>query len=181
MKRESFRDRGYEPIQRYHIERPPAVGVLLENTSSNKIILVEQFRYAALKKATGNGWTKEILAGLIEKGESPEACARREAFEETGYEVNALTPITIYFTSIGISDERIHLFHGQVTDFDKKGDGGGVENENEDLNVVEFDFQSVMDMIRNGEINDGKTIIAAQWLSLLHNDRQNLTQPSRSG
>ena len=166
LKRETFRDKNIEEIIRYHIARPEAVGVLLENVSSQHMVLVEQFRYASLGKITGNGWTTEILAGLIDDGESPLEAARRETFEETGYRVNQLVPISTYFTSIGISDEQIHLFYGKVTDEDQTGPGGGVQHQSEDLRVVELDYPTLTRKIRNGEINDGKTIIAAQWLAL---------------
>jgi len=173
LKREKFRDNKFEEITRYHIARPKAVGVLLENVTSQQIILVEQFRYASLAKPTGNGWTLEILAGLIDEGETPLDAACREAVEESGYQINQLIPIFTYFTSIGISDEQIYLFYGQVTDRDKSGLGGGLEHQNEDLRIVEMDYPTLASKIRNGDINDGKTIIAAQWLALKRlNDKQ---------
>lgn len=173
LKREKFRDNKFEEITRYHIARPKAVGVLLENVASQQIVLVEQFRYASLAKTTGNGWTMEILAGLIDAGESPLEAARREVFEESGYQIDQLMPIFTYFTSIGISDEQIYLFYGQVTDSDKSGLGGGLEHQNEDLRIVEMDYSTLTSKIMNGEINDGKTIIATQWLTLKRlNDKQ---------
>jgi len=166
LRRETFRDGGFESIRRYHIARPQAVGIILKNISTNKIILVQQFRYAALKKTGSTGWTTEIPAGLVDSGESPEQAARREAFEETGYTVNKLSHILTYFTCIGISDEQIHLYFGQVSNQDKSGEGGGVEEQSEDLNVVELDIPALLQMIKAGEIYDGKTIISAQWLAL---------------
>ncbi|MCP4757566.1 MAG: NUDIX hydrolase [Proteobacteria bacterium] len=96
LKIEKFRNNNWGRIRRYHINRPGAVAVLLENTSTGTIILVEQFRYASLKKTVHNGWTREIVAGLIDSGETPEDSARREVFHYrpavAGFEKTWTTP-----------------------------------------------------------------------------------------
>ena len=153
-------------IKRYHIERPEVVAVILEKESSGEIVMIEQFRYSTLKSSTTNGWTTEIVGGLIDQGETPLNAAKRECFEETGYQVKELTHLTSYFSNGAITNELIHLYYCKVNNEDKKGQGGGIEEEKEDLNVVEIPYQKLIDSIQKGEIKDAKTIIAIQWLLL---------------
>ena len=167
VRHDNFRNGERSLVRRYHLSRPDAVAVVLENISKGTIVLVEQFRYATIQKYSKNGWILEIIAGLKDvSGESEEACAIRETLEETGYRVSQLEFITTYYASVGISDEKVTLFYGQVTDEDKVAAGGGLEHENEDLAVREIPFQELMDKVKNGTIVDSKTIIGLQWLSL---------------
>lgn len=166
LRHENFKDDQWSTVRRYNLNRPEAVAVILENTETGKIILVEQFRYASLKKSERNGWMQEIIAGLIDPGETPLESAKRETMEETGYHVNNLEHVTDYFASVGICDELIHLYYGQVTSKDRIEQGGGVETESEDLLVMEVDFSELMQRLKNNEIKDSKTIIALQWLAL---------------
>jgi len=166
VQHENFRDNKTSTVFRYHLNRPEAVAVVLENLTTGNIVLVEQFRYSSLKKTGSNGWTTEVIAGILDKGEKPVDCAMRETLEETGYKVQNLELITTYFASVGISDELIHLYYGQVKSEDKIEEGGGLEEENEDLAVRESSFESLMQAIKKGEITDGKTIIGIQWLAL---------------
>ncbi|PCI28583.1 MAG: ADP-ribose diphosphatase [SAR324 cluster bacterium] len=166
LKHENFRDQDLSQVRRYHLNRPEAVAVILENETTGNIVLVEQFRYSSLKKSIRNGWTQEIIAGLLDEGEEPIDCARRETMEETGYQVHNLEFITTYFASVGISDELVHLFYGTVTNEDKIEDGGGLEDESEDLAIRELSFSQIMEDIRVGNIRDAKTIIGLQWLAL---------------
>lgn len=166
LKHEQFDDKGWLHVQRYHLNRPDAVAVVLENRDTGKIVLVEQFRYASLKQSTRNGWLIEIVAGLIDPGETPEACARRETLEEVGFQINKLEKITSYFPSAGISDERVHLFYAQVDIHCKVALGGGIAEEKEDLKILEIDFEELLSQIKEGAITDGKTIVGLQWLAL---------------
>ncbi|MCP4294904.1 MAG: NUDIX hydrolase [Proteobacteria bacterium] len=166
IQHDNFRDDKKSLVRRYHLQRPEAVAIILENTTTGNLILVEQFRYSSIDRSAGNGWALEIIAGLIDKGESPLNCAIRETYEETGYRVEKLELITTFFASIGISNELVHLFHGEVTSADKIGEGGGLAHENEDLAIREMSRQKLMESIKTGEINDSKTIIGIQWLLL---------------
>jgi len=166
LKHEQFEEKEWLHVRRYHLNRPDAVAVVLENRDSGKIILVEQFRYASLKQSTRNGWLIEIVAGLMDPGETPEECARRETLEEVGFQINKLEKITSYFPSAGISDERVHLFYGQVDAQCKVAPGGGIAEEKEDLRILEVDFKELLTQIKDGSISDGKTIVGLQWLAL---------------
>lgn len=155
-----------ENICRFAMLRPEAVAVILENESTGKIILVEQFRYSSIKLSKMNGWTQEVIAGLRDEGEEPEESAKRETLEETGYQIHNLEFVQSFHPSVGISDEIIHLFHGSVTNDDRIEEGGGLEHENEDIRVIEKSLTELLEDIHSGNIIDGKTIMAIQWLAL---------------
>ncbi len=163
---ETYKDGSMMPIRRYHLQRPEVVALVLENVEAGTIVMVKQFRYSSLKKSTSNGWTTEIVGGLIDPGEEPLDCAIRETLEETGYAVTNPEYLTSTFASVGISDELIYLYSGQVKNADKVAEGGGLAHENEDILVVEIPFADVLEQIVSGEINDSKTILAVQWLAL---------------
>ena len=166
LETETFKDGTMMPIRRYHLQRPEVVALVLENTEANTIVMVKQFRYSSLKKNSENGWTIEIVGGLIDPGEKAEACAIRETLEETGYRVEKVNFLTSTFASVGISDELIHMYHGEVKNADKVAEGGGLAHENEDIQVLEMPYEEVLEQIVSGQINDSKTILAVQWLAL---------------
>jgi ADP-ribose pyrophosphatase len=114
-----------------------------------------------------NPWLLELVAGLIDKDESPEEVARREAQEEAGCTVGALLPIARYLPSPGGSDEFVHLFLGIV---DSEGLGGihGLPDEHEDIRVHLVPLAGARDMLDAGRINNAATLIALQWLLLNH-------------
>lgn len=170
VEHEQFNREESANVCRYNIERPQAVAVILENTTTGALVLVEQFRYATVQDNPKNGWVLEIIAGLLDKGETPEQCGIRETLEETGYQVENLDFIHTYYGSVGISTEQIHLFYGKVSSSDKVETGGGLEHENEDLAIREIPYERLVEMLKNGEIIDSKTILGLQWLILKKNE-----------
>jgi ADP-ribose pyrophosphatase len=139
-----------------------AAAVLIHNTQSDSIIFSTQFRIAAM--AENEGWIMEIPAGVLDEGENPEDCARRECMEETGYEVKSLEPISHYLTSPGYTSEQIMLYYAQVDSDSRTGDGGGMSEENEEITVSEIPFADCISMVQDGRISDGKSVIALLWL-----------------
>jgi len=157
---------GRLPMRRYHLERPEVVALVLYNPEKDSIILVKQFRYSSIKKDTDDGWTLEIVGGLIDPGEAPEESALRESEEETGFRPKRVEFLTSSFASVGISNELIHLYVGLVTEEDRVASGGGIAHENEDILVIEMPFQEALQQIKNGIITDAKSILGIQWLAL---------------
>lgn len=151
-------------VRRYHLERPEVVAVLLENVDTGACVMVEQFRYSSTK--TGSGWTLEIVGGLIDPGETPEQCGLRECAEETGYHPEALEYWTAFYPTVGVSDELIHLYYGQVNSAMRQSNGGGLAHEHEDMEVREIPFEDLMAQIEQGELTDSKSIVALQWLAI---------------
>jgi len=160
-----FDQQGRNAVKRYNLERPDASAVLLENVSNNSVIIVEQFRFAAASKATHQAWVWEIIAGLVDPGETPIEAAYRETLEESGYRVKHLEHLYTFYASIGISNESVSIFYGQVNDADKIEKGGGLEIEHEDIKIHEVPIPELIDRLRKGEIRDSKTIMAIQWLA----------------
>lgn len=151
-------------ITRLVLERGDSVAVLPHDPAAGMVVLCEQFRAPTV--ARGPGWLAEIPAGMLEDDENDEACARRETWEETGHEVNALMRIATVYPSPGGSSERIHVFYGQITLRPDAPDTAGVEHEDEDIRILRMPVEDALTRVRDGEIQDAKTVIALQWLEL---------------
>ena len=129
-----------------------------------KIVLIQQFRPGTISKNTNN-YLNEIVAGIIDPGESPEIAAKRECLEETGYKIKKLTPIQGYFPAPGSSESFYHLFLGEV-DIKNGKKIMGLDNENEDILVESFKVNQVKKMMQEGKFINGLTLIAIQWFFL---------------
>ena len=106
----------------------------------------------------------EVLAGILEPNEDPEAAIRREILEEIGYRVGDLMHIATFYMSPGGSSERIILYSAEVNKADKATSGGGLASEDEDIKILEFSLEDLWAAFQSGEIVDAKTIIALMWL-----------------
>lgn len=160
---EKFNGKMSEEIARLNFERGDSVAVLLYDKEKDSVILIKQFRYPAYING-GPGWILEIIAGIIKEGQNPVSVARSELMEEAGYEVDDLKFISKYYVSPGGTSERIHLYLGVA--HRKVAEGGGLETEHEDIQVLEIPLDEAMKMIETGEICNATTIIALQWLKL---------------
>ncbi len=150
-------------IRRFSLERGNSVAILVFNLDTQKIILVDQFRYPAYSK--GHGWITEIIAGMIDPGESPEESARRELHEESGMIISTLEHINTFFTSPGGSSEQIFLYYAEVSgEFAKYNKTGGLLDHGEDITSFEISLEEALGRIKAGEIRDAKTIIGILWL-----------------
>lgn len=160
-------DESGEKIQysRFKITRPDAVAILVYNYEIRKLILTKQFRYPVYGKFDGN--LIEIAAGKIDEGESPMEAAERELVEEIGYQVTKDTlnkaPFEI-FVSPGYSNEKIYVFFALVTNKDRVSEGGGLESEHEDIEIVEMSIQEFKNKIISNEIMDAKTIVSSHYV-----------------
>ncbi|MDY7094346.1 MAG: NUDIX hydrolase [Acidobacteriota bacterium] len=150
-----------------------AVAVLLVDAEADTVVLVRQLRFPVLERQRhrgqpdGGAWLLEVPAGLQEAGESLEEVARREILEETGYRVEqGLEEVMVFYPSPGVSSEEVHLFRAVVSPDQRVEDGGGVADEHEDLEVVILPVERAFELLRRGEIRDGKTILALQHLAL---------------
>ncbi len=121
--------------------------VIVAQKSDGKILLVQQFRYP-IKQATF-----ELPAGKLEYGENPNEACERELREETGYVAEYWKSLGYINTSAGICDEKLYLYFANHLEFE-----GQDLDEGEFLNVFEYDLKEILDMIKQGKINDAKTI-----------------------
>lgn len=151
-------------MQRECLERGQAVAVLLYDPERDQVVLVEQFRTGALADPEGP-WLLEIVAGIVEDGESGEEVARRETLEEAGCTLLDLVPIGRCYVSPGGTSETVTLFCGRV---DAKGIGGihGLADEHEDIRVQVLPRTEALALLDNGHIRSAPPIIALQWLAL---------------
>ena len=155
--------------RRLVFERGDAVAVLLFDADARSVVLVEQFRAPTLiahrrdNPASTDGWVIELVAGMIDAGETAEEAAIREVFEETGYRIMNPRLLGRYFSSPGGSDERFFLYFARVGEAQREGDGGGVAGE-EDIKVFQLKIDDLFDRLARGAIDDPKLAIAAYWL-----------------
>lgn len=146
--------------RRYHREvydRGHAAAILLCDPARNVVTLVRQFRLPAYLSGEA-GPLLEVCAGLLE-GDTPEHCARKEAEEEAGIRPFKVRQVLDSFASPGSVNERIGLFVGEYNQSARVSDGGGLEAEGEDIEVVEMPFPEALRMVMDGEITDAKTQI----------------------
>ena len=138
--------------------------VLPYDPIKKEIVLIQQFRPGTISRNTNN-YLKEIVAGIIDPGESPEIAAKRECLEETGYKIKKLTSIQGYYPAPGSSESFYHLFLGEVECKNEKKIMG-LDTENEDILVESFNINQVKKMMQNGELINGLSLIAIQWFFL---------------
>lgn len=152
-----------EPISREVHSRFDAVGVLLYDPARDLVVLIEQFRAGAIDDAV-SPWKLELVAGLVEDGESLEDVARREAWEEAGCKVAALTKLHTYYPSPGACNEEVTLFCGLV---DCQGLGGihGLDEEHEDIRVHVMPFANAWELLTQGRLDNAMCLIGLHWLN----------------
>ncbi len=158
---------GWTPtLDREIFSRKPVAGVIPFDPILDKVVFVEQFRLGALEDNV-SPWLLEIVAGVIEPGETPENMAYRETKEEAGLDVLELMPVMDYWTSPGGTDEYLSLFCAKV-DASNAGGLHGMPHEHEDIRVSVMDSQAAFDAVESGRINNAATIIGLQWLQIHH-------------
>ena len=138
--------------------------VLPYDPVKREIVLIQQFRPGTIAKEFNN-YLYEIVAGIIDPGETAEDTAKRECLEETGCKIKKITPIQGYFPAPGSSESFYHLFLGEIDTFEGER-VMGLESENEDILVRSYKLSDVKEMMEKGEILNGLTLIALQWFFL---------------
>ncbi len=159
---ERFDGRMSDRLRRLSLERGDSVAAIIYNRDSRKALFVNQFKYPTYEK--GPGWIMETVAGMIDKGETPEAAMRREVLEEMGYTVESLEHIATFYVSPGGSSERIILFYAEVSGQSSTSSTGGLEPEGEDIQTVEISLNDLEGLLTTRSVQDAKTIVAIQWL-----------------
>lgn len=134
---------------RLEIVHHPGAAAVVPLHADGSVTLVHQYRHAARE------WLYEIPAGLLEAGEAPIACARRELAEETGLTCERLRPLLAYRNSPGFSDEVVHLFVATGLT-----EGQPAHDHDEVMDVVRMPLAEAMARLERGEITDGKTVVA---------------------
>jgi len=146
-------------------DRGNGATILLYNKAKQTVILTRQFRMPTYVNGNSDGMLIETCAGLLDK-DNPEDCIRKETEEETGYKVTDVRKIFEVYMSPGSVTEMLYFFIAEYADNMKVNEGGGIEHEEEHIEVLEIEFQRALDMIESGEIKDAKTIMLLHYLRL---------------
>ena len=146
-------------------DRGNGATILLYNAEQKTVILTRQFRLPTFINGNETGMLIEACAGLLDK-DNAEDCIRRETEEETGYKITELRKIFEAYMSPGSVTEILYFFIAEYAKEMKLTDGGGVEHEEENIEVLELNIAEAMKMIESGEIKDGKTIMLLQYIKL---------------
>jgi nudix-type nucleoside diphosphatase (YffH/AdpP family) len=146
-------------------DRGNGATILLYNKERQTIVLTRQFRLPTYVNGNTTGLLIESCAGLLDQ-DNPEECIKRETEEETGYKLNAVKKVFEAYMSPGSVTEILYFFVAEYTPEMKTGEGGGLDHENEDIEVLELPFTRALEMMRTGEIKDGKTMLLLQYAQI---------------
>ena len=142
------------------------IAVLLFNMHTKKVLLTKQLRMPIYIADASLGASIEVVGGAIDANETTEETVFRETKEEVGYEVNDIQKVSTVFLTPGLVKEQVHLFVAKYTDDNKVENGGGVFNEDEEIEIFEIAFSKALEMIATNEIRDARTILLLQYLKL---------------
>ena len=145
--------------------RGDGAGILLYNKEKQTVILTRQFRMPTYVNGNSEGLLVEVCAGMLDE-DDPIACIIRETEEETGFRINTVKKVYEAYSSPGVMTEKMHFFVGEYTDAMKVNEGGGLDSEHEDIEVLEIPFKEAIHMLNNGEIHDTRTIVLLQYAQL---------------
>jgi GDP-mannose pyrophosphatase NudK len=146
-------------------DRGNGAAILLYNSTQKTVILTRQFRLPSYLNGNTSGMMIEVCAGLLDK-DHPEQCIIRETEEETGYRISTVHKVMETFMSPGAVTEILYLFVGEYDASMKVNEGGGLDAEQENIEVLEYTFDEAFAMIQSGEIKDAKTVMLLQYAKI---------------
>jgi len=146
-------------------DRGNGATILLYNKEKQSVILTRQFRMPTFINGNASGYLIEACAGLLDT-DNAEDCIRRETEEETGFKITHVEKIFEAYMSPGSVTEILYFFVAEYTKEMKVTEGGGLEEESENIEVLELPFPEALGMIKTGEIMDAKTIMLLQYAAL---------------
>tara|TARA_R110002050_G_scaffold100580_1_gene208136 strand:+ start:85923 stop:86504 length:582 start_codon:yes stop_codon:yes gene_type:complete len=158
-------DSTWEKQQREVYDCGNAAAILLFNKKRSTVVLTQQFRMPAFQNGIRTGMLVEVCAGLLD-GDSPEICIKKEVLEETGYKISSVEKVFESFMIPGTVMQIVHFFIAEVDDTMKVNEGGGAADETENIEVLEYPFETALNMIETGEIKDAKTIMLLQYVKI---------------
>ena len=151
--------------EREAYDRGNGAGILLYNRQRGTVVLTRQFRLPTYVNGNPGGMLIEVCAGLLDK-DNPEDAIRRETEEETGYQLGVVEKVFEAYMSPGSVTEILYLFIAEYTPSMKVKEGGGLADEEEEIEVLELPFERAWEMMERGEIMDAKTILLLQYVRL---------------
>ncbi|MEJ5074444.1 GDP-mannose pyrophosphatase [Enterobacter ludwigii] len=157
-------DGTWQQQNREAYDRGNGATILLYNREKQRVVLTRQFRLPVYLHDQ-NGYLIEAAAGLLDNA-SPEQRIIAETQEETGFQIAEPEKIFEAFMSPGSVTEKLYFFIAEYREQERSGQGGGIEAEGEDIEVLEWPLEKALAAVRSGEIQDGKTIMLLQYLAL---------------
>lgn len=157
----------WETHQREAYDRGNGATILLYNTEKRTVILTNQFRLPTYINGNETGMMIEACAGLLDK-DNPEDCIKKETEEETGYKISKVKKVFESYMSPGSVTEILYFFVAAYDDSMKVSDGGGLAEEQENIEVLELGIEEAYSKVENGTIKDAKTIMLLQYAKI-HN------------
>ena len=159
-----FEDQSFsQPIQRELVNRPEAAGVLLYDSKQQLFGLIEQFRIGAVDDKN-SAWQLEVVAGLVEQGDTPEQTVIREAVEEAGVDIKNPQLLYSFYPSAGACNELFHLYVAD-TQLSHTNQIFGVLGEAENIKLHVLKYDQLSQLLSNPHyLQNGPVIIALQWL-----------------
>jgi len=142
-------------------DRGNGAAILLYNKEKKTVVLTRQFRLPTYLNGNKTGMMIEVCAGLLDKDNAEQAVIR-ETEEETGYRLSKVEKVIETYMSPGSVTEILYLFVGAYDESMKVGNGGGLDAEQENIEVLEYSFEEAYSLIESGEITDAKTIMLLQ-------------------
>jgi len=142
-------------------DRGNGAAILLYNKEKKTVVLTRQFRLPTYLNGNKTGMMIEVCAGLLDKDNAEQAVIR-ETEEETGYRLSKVEKVIETYMSPGSVTEILYLFVGAYDESMKVGNGGGLDAEQENIEVLEYSFDEAYSLIESGEITDAKTIMLLQ-------------------
>ncbi|MCE7068322.1 GDP-mannose pyrophosphatase NudK [Dyadobacter sp. CY326] len=158
-------DGEWERQSREAYDRGNGAVILLYNREKQTVLLTRQFRLPSYVNGNDSGMLIEACAGLLDK-DNPEDCIKRETEEETGYKITAVEKIFEAYMSPGSVTEILYFFVAEYAEDMKVSQGGGAEHEQENIEVMELNFDDSLAMVKSGEIRDAKTIMLLQYAQI---------------
>ncbi len=159
------KDGNWEVQNREAYDRGNGATILLYNRQNRTVILTRQFRVPTYLNGNDSGMLIESCAGLLDK-DNAEDCIKRETEEEIGYKISAVEKIFEAYMSPGSVTEIVYFFIAEYTKSMKISEGGGADNEQEEIEVLEMKIDKAIQMVESGAIKDGKTIMLLQYIQL---------------
>ena len=129
------------------------------------MILTKQFRIPTYINGNDDGMMIEACAGLLDE-DQPEACIKRETEEETGYNISKVERVFEAYMSPGSVTEILYFFVAEYDASMKVSEGGGADDGQENIEVLELNFEEALNMMQTGAIKDAKTMMLLQYAQI---------------
>ncbi len=161
-----FKNGEWKRLSRETYNRGNGAAILLYNKEKGTVILTRQFRMPIYENDTNDAMSIEVCAGAIDGNDEPLETVIRETEEEVGYKIENAKQVLTAYTSPGALTEKMYLFVAEYNEGMKINDGGGLESEHEEIELLELSFEEAIKMMEDQEIIDAKTIMLLQYAQI---------------